>query len=65
MNALATALVLGWAAGIAYSQRNPAEADRLASDLIELATRHNLVYFLNISAVGRAALPVTPRKVFR
>jgi predicted ATPase len=25
----------------------------LASDLTELATRHNLVYFLNISAIGR------------
>jgi serine/threonine protein kinase/tetratricopeptide (TPR) repeat protein len=49
----ALAIALGWAAGIAYSQRNPAEADRLASDLIELATRHNLVYFLNISAIGR------------
>jgi len=49
----ALAIALGWAAGIAYSQRNPAEVDRLASDLIELATRHNLVYFLNISAIGR------------
>src|SRR6516162_5977720 len=49
----ALAIALGWAASIAYSQRNPAEADRLASDLIELATRHNLVYFLNISAIGR------------
>jgi tRNA A-37 threonylcarbamoyl transferase component Bud32/tetratricopeptide (TPR) repeat protein len=49
----ALAIALGWAAGIAYSQRNPAEADRLASDLIELATRHNLVYFLNISTIGR------------
>jgi serine/threonine protein kinase/tetratricopeptide (TPR) repeat protein len=49
----ALAIALGWAADIAYSQRNPAEADRLASDLTELATRHNLVYFLNISAIGR------------
>ena len=49
----ALAIALGWAAGIAYSQRNPAEADRLASDLTELATRHHLVYFLNISAIGR------------
>jgi tetratricopeptide (TPR) repeat protein len=49
----ALAIALGWAASIAYSQRNPAEADRLASDLIELSTRHNLVYFLNISAIGR------------
>ena len=24
-----------------HSERNPAEADRLASDLIELSTRHN------------------------
>jgi tetratricopeptide (TPR) repeat protein len=49
----ALAIALGWAVGIAYSQRNPAEVDRLASDLTELATRHNLVYFLNISAIGR------------
>ena len=49
----ALAIALGWAAGIAYSQRDPAEADRLASDLSELATRHDLVYFLNISAIGR------------
>ena len=25
----------------------------MASDLLELATRHNLVYFLNLSAIGR------------
>jgi serine/threonine protein kinase/tetratricopeptide (TPR) repeat protein len=49
----ALAIALGWAAGIAYSERNSAEVDRLASDLIELSTRHNLVYFLNISAIGR------------
>ena len=49
----ALAIALGWAAGIAYSQRNPAEADRLASNLIELATRHNLVYFLNLGAINR------------
>jgi len=49
----ALAIALGWASCIAYSERNPAEADRLASDLFELATRHNLVYFLNLSAIGR------------
>ena len=43
MNALA--LALNWAANLAYYERNPAEVDRLASDLIELSTRHNLVYF--------------------
>ncbi len=41
----ALAIALGWAAGLAYSERNPAEVDRLASDLIELSTRHNFVYF--------------------
>ena len=38
-NALAQAL--SWAAAVAYFERDPAEADRLASQLIELSTRHN------------------------
>jgi hypothetical protein len=34
---------LNWAASLAILERNPAEVDRLASDLIELSTRHNLL----------------------
>jgi tetratricopeptide (TPR) repeat protein len=47
------ALALNWAANLAYSERNPAEVERLASNVIELATRHNLVYFLTVGAIGR------------
>jgi len=49
----ALALALNWAANVAYNERNPAEVDRLASDSIELSTRHNLVYFLTASAIHR------------
>jgi tetratricopeptide (TPR) repeat protein len=49
----ALALALSWAAGLAYAERNPAEVDRLASDLIELSTRHNFVYWLAIGAIWR------------
>jgi tetratricopeptide (TPR) repeat protein len=45
----ALALALSWAAGLAILERNPAEVDRLASDLIELSTRHN---FLHLLAAG-------------
>ena len=51
MNALAFAL--GWAAAFGHAERNPAEVDRLASDLIELSTRHNFVYWLAIGAIWR------------
>jgi len=51
MHALAVAL--GWAAGLAANERNPAEADRLASDLIELSTRHNFVHLLAQGAIHR------------
>jgi serine/threonine protein kinase/tetratricopeptide (TPR) repeat protein len=43
-NALAVAL--NWAAHLARNERDPAEADRFASELIELSTRHNFVYWL-------------------
>ena len=44
MHALAVAL---WNAAIlAHYERNPAEVERLASDLIELSTRHNFACFL-------------------
>jgi predicted ATPase len=45
-DALALAHALNWAAGLAILERNPAEAHRLASDLIELSTRHNFSYWL-------------------
>jgi len=49
----ALALALNWAANCAYLARNPSEVDRLASDLIELSTRHNLQYFLTVTAIAR------------
>jgi hypothetical protein len=51
MNALALALNL--ASILAYSERNPAEVDRLASDLIELSTSHTFVLWLAIGAIWR------------
>jgi tetratricopeptide (TPR) repeat protein len=51
MNTLA--LALNWAASLGYAERNPAEVDRLASELIELSTRHNFVYWLALGAIHR------------
>ena len=51
MHALAIALSL--AASLATNERDPAEADRLASDLIELSTRHNFLYFMAGGAIWR------------
>jgi len=51
MNSLAIAL--SRAANLAYFERNPAEADRFASELIELSTRHNFVYWLALGAICR------------
>jgi hypothetical protein len=51
MNALAIALA--WAAGLAVNERNLVEADRLASDLIELSTRHSFVFWLAIGVIYR------------
>ena len=31
---------------LAHFERNPAEVERLASDLIELSTRHNFAHWL-------------------
>jgi hypothetical protein len=50
MNALA--MTLGWAAEITANERNPAEVDRFASDLIELSTRDNFVFWLAIGTTG-------------
>jgi hypothetical protein len=49
----ALALALGWAAGLATNERNPAEVERCASDLIELSTRHNFVHWIAIGAIWR------------
>ena len=51
MVALATAL--SWAASLGIAERNPGEVDRLTSDLIELATRHNFVGWLPWGAIQR------------
>jgi tetratricopeptide (TPR) repeat protein len=51
MNALA--LALGWAASLGILERNPAEVDRLASELIELCTRHGFVQLLTSATVLR------------
>ena len=51
MQALAYAL---WHAGwLAHFKRNPAEAERLATDLIELSTRQNFALLLAYGAVYR------------
>ena len=67
MHALAVALYC--AAVLAHFERNPAEVERLASDLIELSTRQNFAHLAGcrsrFSAVGRAALPVTQLKASR
>jgi predicted ATPase len=49
----ALAIALNWAAILATNQRKPAEVDRFASALIELSTRHNLLYFLALGAINR------------
>jgi tetratricopeptide (TPR) repeat protein len=49
----ALALALNWAAILAINERNPAEVDRLASELIELSTRQNFVYWLAMGATYR------------
>ena len=51
MNALA--LAQNWAAVLSRCERNPAEVDRLASELIELSTHHNFVYWLALGAIHR------------
>jgi tetratricopeptide (TPR) repeat protein len=51
MNSLA--LALNWAAMLNGCVRNPAEVDRLASELIELSTRHNFAYWLAVGAIWR------------
>ena len=64
----ALAVALCFAAVLAHFERNPAEVERLASDLIELSTRQNFALWLaeeRFFAAGRAALPVTQLKASR
>jgi len=49
----ALGFALSWAASLGCTEGNPAEVDRLASDLIELCTRHNFVHWLAIGAIYR------------
>ena len=51
MTALAAAL--RFAAQLGHYERNPTEVERLASDLIELSTRHNFAYWLMVGAILR------------
>jgi hypothetical protein len=41
----ALAFAQSWAVGLAANERNPAKVDRLASDWIELSTRHNFAFW--------------------
>jgi serine/threonine protein kinase len=50
---IAIAMALTWTASFAQHQGNPAEVDRLMSDLIELSTRHNFVYWLAVGSILR------------
>jgi tetratricopeptide (TPR) repeat protein len=52
-DANALAFALAWAAGLGHAERNPGEVDRLASDLIELSTRHNFVYWRALGSIWR------------
>ena len=51
MHGLAVALY--YAAILAHFERNPAEVERLASDLIELSTRQNFAHWLAVGAIFR------------
>jgi predicted ATPase len=52
-DANALAYALGWAGVLAHFELNPAEVDRLASDLLELCTRHSFVHWLAHGAIFR------------
>ena len=47
------AMALTWSAGLAYFERDPAEVDHFASELIELSTRHHFVYWLALGGTQR------------
>ena len=42
-----------YAGVLGHFERNPAEVERLASDVIELSTRHNFAYWLATGAIFR------------
>ena len=44
---------LYYAASFAYHERNPVEVERLASDVIELSTRHHFAHWLAIGSILR------------
>src|SRR5258708_20769061 len=46
-------MALGWAANLGCAERNHAEVDRLASDMIDLSTRHNFALGLALGAIYR------------
>jgi hypothetical protein len=50
---IAIAMALTWTASFAQHEGNPAEVYRLMSDLIELSTRHNFVYWLAVGSILR------------
>jgi serine/threonine protein kinase len=47
------AMATAWAAGIRYFERNPGEVEHLASEVIELSTRHNFAFWLASGAILR------------
>jgi Anaphase-promoting complex subunit 5 len=47
------ALALQWATNLAYYERNRADVERLASDSIELSTRHSLPHWLTHGTILR------------
>jgi predicted ATPase len=47
------AVALHYAAVLGYRERNPAEVERLASDLIELSTRQNFAHFMAVGVALR------------
>jgi hypothetical protein len=49
----ALALALYWAARLAVDERSPAQVERLASELIELSTRHNFALWLATGEIYR------------
>ena len=49
----ALANTINWAAVLRYCERNPVEVERLASDLIELSTRHHFAYWLAVGTTFR------------
>ena len=44
---------LVWAAVLGYCDRNPAEVERFASDVIELSTRHHFVHYMAVGTILR------------